>query len=188
MTANAEESAPPGEAMDACQEREGSASSAPHMREILFLCTGNYYRSRYAEALFNHEAVRRGLGWRACSRGLAVHLAPPGGLSPHTARRLQERAIPFTHTGSDPMQVSEADLARAGRVIALKGTEHRAWMARLHPSWLDRIEYWEISDLDAATPEVALAAIEAHVSALLDELEGPKPSKPRPDRSGHGVR
>lgn len=141
------------------------------MREILFLCTGNYYRSRYAEALFNHEALRRRLAWRAFSRGLAVHLAPPGGLSPHTTRRLQERGIPLERTAADPVQVAETDFPRAARVIALKRTEHQPWMTRLHPDWRNRIEYWEISDLDAATPEVSLAAIEAHVMALLAELE-----------------
>jgi protein-tyrosine phosphatase len=139
------------------------------MREILFLCTGNYYRSRYAEALFNHEALRRGLNWRAFSRGLAVHLAPPG-LSPHTTQRLRERGIPFERTGLDPVQVAEEDFLRAARVIALKKTEHQPWMSRLHPAWRNRIAYWEISDLDAATPEVALAAIEAHVMALIAEL------------------
>lgn len=41
-------------------------------RTILFLCTGNYYRSRHAEAVFNHHAAAVGLGWRATSRGLAL--------------------------------------------------------------------------------------------------------------------
>ena len=142
------------------------------MRDILFLCTGNYYRSRYAEALFNYEATRRGLDWRAFSRGLAIHLAPPGGLSPHTIRRLIEQGIPFEHTGSDPVQVGEQDLQRAARVIALKETEHRPLMGRLHPAWADRIEYWEINDLDGSTPEAALGAIEARVRALVAGLEG----------------
>lgn len=142
------------------------------MREILFLCTGNYYRSRYAEALFNHVAAERGLDWRAFSRGLAIYMAPPGGLSPHTTRRLREQDISFDRTGKDPVQVAERDFRRAARVVALKETEHRPLMARLHPAWMDRIEYWEISDLDGATPEVALPAIEAHVRTLLDELAG----------------
>jgi protein-tyrosine phosphatase len=141
------------------------------MREILFICTGNYYRSRYAEALFNDEAARRGLGWRAFSRGLAIHLAPPRGLSPHTTVRLRERKIPLDRTGLDPVQVQDADFRRAARVVALKETEHRPLMARLHPGWENRIEYWEINDLDAATPEVALGAIEAQVKALLAGLE-----------------
>jgi protein-tyrosine phosphatase len=120
------------------------------MREILFLCTGNYYRSRYAEALFNHEAARRGLDWRAFSRGLAIHLAPPDGLSPHAARRLRERGIPEKHTGTKPVQVAEKDFRRAARIIALKGTEHRPWMASLHPAWKDRIAYDVIPEIRAA--------------------------------------
>ena len=40
-------------------------------KRVLFLCTGNYYRSRFAEILFNQLAPTRGLNWRADSRGLA---------------------------------------------------------------------------------------------------------------------
>ena len=141
------------------------------MREILFLCTGNYYRSRYAEALFNHEATRLGLDWRAFSRGLAIYLAPPDGLSPHTARRLRERKISREHTGPRPVQADDEDFLRATRVVALKEVEHRPLMAKLHPAWEARIEYWAIDDLDVATSEDALAGIEARVLALIARLQ-----------------
>lgn len=141
------------------------------MRHVLFICTGNYYRSRYAEALFNHKATQRRLGWRALSRGLAAHLAPSSGLSPHATLRLLERSIPRKGTGADPVQVSELDFQRADRIVALKESEHRPLLARLHPDWVSRVDYWEIGDLDAAAPEVTLAAIEAHVMDLLAELE-----------------
>ena len=39
---------------------------------VLFLCTGNYYRSRFAEVLFNSVDGKMGLPWRASSRGLAL--------------------------------------------------------------------------------------------------------------------
>lgn len=141
------------------------------MREVLFLCTGNYYRSRYAEAWFNHEATRRGLPWRAFSRGLGTHLAPPKGLSWHATRRLAELGISPQLTTADPIQVGEEDFRRAARIVALKETEHRPLLAVLHSAWERRVEYWEVGDLDTAPPEVALAAIEAHVAALLAEVE-----------------
>src|SRR5260370_26230012 len=41
-------------------------------KNVLFLCTGNYYRSRFAEILFNSVAGKMGLPWRASSRGLPL--------------------------------------------------------------------------------------------------------------------
>src|SRR5229473_3236529 len=43
-----------------------------HEKTVLFLCTGNYYRSRFAEVLFNSVAGKMGLPWRASSKGLAL--------------------------------------------------------------------------------------------------------------------
>ena len=36
-------------------------------KTVLFLCTGNYYRSRFAEILFNSVASKLGLPWQASS-------------------------------------------------------------------------------------------------------------------------
>lgn len=61
------------------------------MKNLLFPCTGNYYRSRFCEEYFNHQARRHGLAWRADSRGLAPDITVfrnPGPLSPHTRQAL----------------------------------------------------------------------------------------------------
>ena len=42
------------------------------MNIVLFLCTGNYYRSRFAEEMFNFRAARYCPDWAAASRGLAL--------------------------------------------------------------------------------------------------------------------
>ena len=48
------------------------AMAQPESRTVLFLCTGNYFRSRFAEILFNSLSTQRGLDWTASSRGLAI--------------------------------------------------------------------------------------------------------------------
>ena len=60
---------------------------APKKR-VLFICSGNYYRSRLAEILFNHEAERVGLAWEAGSRGL-LKAGELKGMSEHTAAYLR---------------------------------------------------------------------------------------------------
>ena len=56
------------------------------MRTVLFLCTGNYYRSRYAEHYFNAHAA--GTGWRADSRGFEPSPLNPGPINSQAAARL----------------------------------------------------------------------------------------------------
>ena len=89
---------------------------------LLFVCTGNFYRSRHAEALFNWHAEHHGLAARAFSRGLLTSLVAdePTLLSRDTERRLGELGIPLHHTGEAPTQLRKEDLARAYRTIALK--------------------------------------------------------------------
>jgi protein-tyrosine phosphatase len=148
-------------------------------RTVLFLCTGNYYRSRHAEVVFDHHAQAAGLPWRAASRGLAVELGVNnvGPMSKATAARLAALGIPHEAYVRLPMPVTEADLANAYLVVALKEAEHRPLMTERFPGWVERVEYWTVHDLDAATPEQALPEIEERVRALVARLaaEGTEP-------------
>lgn len=141
-------------------------------KHLLFLCTGNYYRSRYAELLFNHRVAGLDLPWRADSRGL--HLASGHGnvgpISPFAAYRLTQRGIDFTASERYPMQAAAADFERADLVIALKEAEHRPMMEVYFPRWGDTVEYWRVDDIDVARPDEALGLIEANVENLLQRL------------------
>ncbi len=140
---------------------------------VLFICTGNYYRSRFAEAVFNHLAEARGLPWRAFSRGLAIHLVPPEFLlSPHTHEHLAAREIDVRHTAPGRAQLSEEDLSSAEIVVALKDDEHRPMIRTQFPDWEDRIIFWDIADQPEQRPNEGLAATERMVERLIADLEG----------------
>lgn len=138
-------------------------------QRVLFICTGNYYRSRFAEAVFNHLAESQGLNWRAFSRGMAIHYAP-GPISEHTEAALLARGIHRRHTAPDRAQIAESDLEGADLVVALKDAEHRPMIVQAFPHWEKRIVFWDVTDLPDEQPEVALPAIEVEVERLVGSL------------------
>jgi protein-tyrosine phosphatase len=141
----------------------------------LFICSGNYYRSRFAEAIFNNHAQKLGRDDRAISRGLATHLVKdfPESLSPDTLAALRERNIALTNTAPFPRQLTNADLALASRIIALNAGDHRPMLEKLHPGWAHRIEFWDIHDVEAASPASQLPLIESRVLKLFQDKENP---------------
>lgn len=158
-------------------ERCGSALSAAagnfaprETAEVLFLCSGNYYRSRHAEMYFNWLAERQAAPWRATSRGLALSDNNVGALSVHTAARLAELGIVTGAAERFPAPVRDKDFAAARHVIAVKEAEHRPMIAGGFPQRLAEVEFWEIHDLDCAPPSVALPQLERQVECLLTRV------------------
>jgi protein-tyrosine phosphatase len=145
-------------------------------RTVLFLCTGNYYRSRFASVLFNHLARRDALDWTATSRGLKIGWpGNVGCLSPHTEQRLSEMGVDFSGDRNMPMRCGAADLRQADLVVALKEDEHRAMLAAQFPGWEARVTYWHVHDVDQAHPEHALGEVERLVTDLIDRLRRTNP-------------
>jgi protein-tyrosine phosphatase len=141
-------------------------------KKMLFLCTGNYYRSRFAEELFNHLARAAGVQWSADSRALAIErgIFNIGPISPDTARAIRQRRIDLREPIRLPRGLSEEDLQASDRVIALKEAEHRPLLTERFPAWADRVEYWHVHDLDLSSAHEAIAEIERLVVGLIDEL------------------
>ncbi|MBW3600897.1 MAG: low molecular weight phosphatase family protein [Planctomycetes bacterium] len=140
------------------------------MKTVLFLCTGNYYRSRYAEALFNHRAADAGLPWRAVSRGFRLHPYNVGPISTFTLRRLEAQGVTLAEVTRFPVVVSEEDLAGASLVVAVKENEHRPLLEARFPAWSGRVEYWTIDDVHDTEPDVALAQVDRAVIDLQRRL------------------
>src|SRR5438046_4675900 len=104
----------------------GSWRSAMRQRKekaVLFLCTGNYYRSRFAEILFNSVAGRLGLPWRASSRGLALErgVNNVGRMAVAAVKTLKTLGIRAAEdVARFPEQVTSEDFHGADWIVALK--------------------------------------------------------------------
>jgi protein-tyrosine phosphatase len=141
-------------------------------KTVLFLCTGNYYRSRFAEEVFNHHAECAGLDWIAHSRGLALERGTlnVGPISPFTLQALRDIGISARAADRFPRQCTADDLIDADLVVAVKEAEHRPLMQERFSEWEHRLDYWHIHDVEDAAPAEALKLLAEEVRALLLRL------------------
>ncbi len=140
------------------------------MKTVLFLCTGNYYRSRYAEILFNARAQQMGLAWNAVSRGLAPDPRNPGPMSLDTMAALRAQGISVEAYLRQPLKVTDNDFESHHHIVAVKEAEHRSMIERDYPERLGNIEFWHVHDLDCCGPEDAIPHLDQEVTGLLLRL------------------
>jgi protein-tyrosine phosphatase len=140
------------------------------MKTVLFLCTGNYYRSRYAEILFNARAQEMGLAWNAVSRGLAPDPHNPGPMSRDTMAALRKQGISVEEYLRLPIKVADNDFESNDHIVAVKEAEHRSMILRDYPDRLGNVEFWHVHDLDCCGPDEAISHLEQEVTGLLLRL------------------
>lgn len=139
---------------------------------IHFICTGNVYRSRLAEAY----CASRGLpGLNVFSSGTGTALNRGILLAPHTARLLKEHDLERFAAAS--WQQTTEVLVRSSDVLVFMEPEH----FRFCQEWIDPVrqvvKIWDISDIrhtDASgiidEVEHTFAAIQQRVDLLLMTL------------------
>jgi protein-tyrosine phosphatase len=140
--------------------------------KLLFLCTGNYYRSRFAELLCNALAPVHHLPWQALSRGVALAqgVGNVGPMSPLAIQTLQALGITSDGFTRYPMQVQEDDFQGAEIIIALQEAEHRPYLHTRYPAWVDKVEYWHVRDCVPTLAYDPLHEISREVRQLLLRL------------------
>lgn len=155
------------------------------VKQVCFVCTGNLYRSKYAEACFNKLCIDNGVNdVRAFSRGLAVQptedyehgeaFTVPIRLAVPAYERMVERNFPFCLMGPTNVMLSEYDCASSDVIVLMNKNEHLPWMEERFPNHLDKLECYEIGDKHYLPengydgpewePEDALDAVELHVA------------------------
>ena len=148
------------------------AAMQREMKRVLFLCTGNYYRSRFAEELFNHRARDARLSWNADSRALAIERGSGniGPISAHALSGLTKLGVEAAGGGRTPRQCRVEDLSHAELIVALEQAEHRPLLLERFPDWEARVRYWHVHDVEFEQPTKALAGLVTRVDELVAEL------------------
>ena len=144
------------------------------MKTVLFLCTGNYYRSRFAEEVFNFYANKNDLDWRADSAGLKVAETRdenPGTMSIWALDELLRIGIYPTEYLREPKDVDESNFRSSDKKIAISLSEHKSMMETKFPEFLSETTFWEVEDIELELPAVALEKLVKQVKSLIDQLE-----------------
>src|SRR5262245_65570038 len=116
---------------------------------VLFLCTGNYYRSRFAEVLFNAVAAKMGLPWKASSRGLALErgVNNVGPMAASAIAALEALGVQAAEAVVRlPAQVTTEDLDRADRRVASKEEGHLPLVQQRSPHEPANVALWPVDD------------------------------------------
>jgi protein-tyrosine phosphatase len=139
---------------------------------LLFLCTGNYYRSRFAEELWHHLESTEPSGWHAESRGLYVHpgLGNVGPISQYAQRALAGEGVRLSEPIRAPRQVESDDFGAFSLVVAMSDSEHRSMMQSRFPAWADAIEYWDVEDIEVCPVETAMKNLTSRIHELRARL------------------
>ena len=145
------------------------------MRTVLFLCTGNYFRSRFSELWFNHQIVLQGHDddVHAVSAGLKVTSdnGNIGAMAIEAQIALQQRGVAVDPTQlAMPRQVSRDDVEQADVVVAVDAEAHRPMVQELFPDLEAKIRFWSVKDLgeDEGTDPISL--LQHQVDQLINAL------------------
>lgn len=143
------------------------------MNTVLFLCTGNYYRSRMAEELFNFWAELANIPWEAYSAGLREDMSKSpneGPISKHAVRMLASDGYPISSSDRYPRSVSEEELDANDIIICMHRTEHEPMLHKRFPEYDGTTMYWEVPDVQYVDPEVAFKRVKREIRQLISIL------------------
>jgi protein-tyrosine phosphatase len=128
------------------------------IKRVLFVCSGNYYRSRLAEILFNDAADKVGLEWEAESRGL-LKTGELKGMSEHAAVYLRNHDLGhLAIEPRDPLLLDVEDITAFDLIVGLCREEHEPIINKRYLSLArammraGRLRYWRIYDIPAPPP------------------------------------
>ena len=141
------------------------------MRKILFICTGNYYRSKFAEIYFNHlQSQKESQSYKSFSRGIRIDLKNNlGNISKYASDYLKKLSV-NTVSCLPSKQICKRDLESATIIIGIDKEEHENYLITKYPQYEAKYTFWDISDLYLKTSCVELPRLKQKIEELESEL------------------
>jgi protein-tyrosine phosphatase len=146
------------------------------MQRVLFLCTGNYFRSRFSEEWFNYCVSSRNLQDRLEAKSAGLAVKPGNGnvgpMAIEAIAALTSRGVVLDRTRLQmPHQLSESELMDADCVVAVDAETHRPMVQAQFPAWESRILFWDVKDLGEGDVGVdPITQLQHRVEELVDRL------------------
>ena len=142
-------------------------------QSVLFVCTGNYYRSRFAEYYLCFLADLNDWKISVFSKGLNIYNNNNiGPVSSHTKAYLKSLEIPLPIPIRFPKPLLENDFRQYERVIAMDREEHHPMILEQFPSMIDEVEFWKFPDTHLMAPNEMLPNLKEQIDRVFADHSG----------------
>ena len=142
-------------------------------KRVLFICTGNFFRSRYAEAHFNCMC-----DWNKCSHyavSAGVTIDPQiGPISTYSLYRMVERGIDAKFASPHAKRLYKGDIEEADIALCMYEKEHKPMMKLFFEDIENKIVYFNIPDINENSPNKSLDMVETEVNNLFNTIHDKK--------------
>ena len=143
--------------------------------KINFVCSGNYYRSRLAEAYFNYISDLLKLNYTADSHGLAIHFADElakehGEISPFSRKKLEEIGVPAKYYMRDRKPLTSYAIDSFDINIAMDKEEHTPMLEKQFPERKSKFKYLQIKDVFDWEPDKTISETILQVEGIINQI------------------
>lgn len=134
--------------------------------KVMFVCTGNYFRSKFCECYLNAISKSKDTTYYSCG----IDVTYPGNIgevSVHTKSYLMELGIDFSTSTKD--DISVYDLDEFDTIYVMNLEEHYHFMNSRYPQFMSKCIFLDFKDIFDEKPRVILDNI---YSWILYEFKG----------------
>ena len=141
------------------------------MNNILFVCTGNIFRSRFAEEVFNHLCKINGVDATAFSAGLQVGRYKQRKIYWPAMSELERLKIEPLRSNEDSVHINDIDVSIYYQIICMDEEEHKPMVRSNELLSGFTFQYWNIVDMPKVSSDISLPKCYKKVESLIDQLK-----------------